>query len=758
MAEREVIYSQSDKNNFKRYLHKYLRHWPLFIISLAVCLGLATVYLKLVNPRYLITSTILIRDIDKGPDFQAGNPAFKDLDIFNSATSIENEIEALKSVTLMQRVLSELSLQTSYYVDGAIRKREVYGSQAPIRMQLYQLKNFTDKKSLTVSPREANTFELAEDGFGKAVYKFGQPIVRPYGTFTVQLNEGTAAIKNKVYITINNIQDLTASYNKDLNVAQTNKKANVLMVSLMHPVPEKGRDILNKLIEVYNKENKEDRNLLASNTITFIDERLRTLTSDLSGTERAEEEFKRRNQVTDVRSEAASYQQEATDYTKQLSELDIRLDVVRSLQRYLSQKSAQFELVPSTFSINEPSLQELVGKFNELQLQRQRLLRDAEPANPLILNINDQLAQLRLSMLENLRSIANGLTVTRGSLAAKANNFQSRINQVPSIERELNAINRQAGVKRDLYVYLLQKREESALSLAATVSNTRVIDSAIASKKPLDPNKPLAYGLALVFGLLIPFGFVFLRDFFADTVQEQKDITQVTTAPVLGEIGHYPGKGLLAVADAKRPQLAEQFRLLRSNLDFATTDREKQVILVTSSRDGEGKTFIALNLAISLSLTGKKVVLLDLNLRQPGVLAGLGLEEGAGATNFMSQSTLTAASLLRPAPVNPDLAVIGTGGVPANPAETLMHPRVGELVAQLRQQFDHVIIDSAPVGQVADAFALAPYLDATVLVVRCNFTPKARLDLLHDITSQEKLPQALVILNDVRVENSYAAK
>jgi capsular exopolysaccharide synthesis family protein len=285
-----------------------------------------------------------------------------------------------------------------------------------------------------------------------------------------------------------------------------------------------------------------------------------------------------------------------------------------------------------------------------------------------------------------------------------------------------------------------------------------VIDSAIASKKPLDPNKPLAFGLALVLGLVLPFGFIFLRDFFADTVQEQKDITQVLTAPVLGEISHYPGKGLLAVADAKRPQLAEQFRLLRSNLDFATADRAKQVILVTSSRNGEGKTFIALNLAISLSLTGKKVVLLDLNLRQPGVLAGLGLEEGPGATDFLSQGTLTAASLLRPAPVNPDLAVIGTGAVPANPAETLMHPRVGELVAQLRQQFDYVLIDSAPVGQVADAFSLAPYLDATVLVVRCNFTPKARLDILPDIANQEKLPQALVVLNDVRVENSYAAK
>ncbi|MCC3152808.1 GNVR domain-containing protein [Hymenobacter sp. BT770] len=755
MAEREIIYSQSDKNDFKRYFRKYWRYWYVFGASLTLCLGLAFAYLKYATPRYLVSSVLLIRDVDKGPNYQSGNAAFQDLDVFNRSTTLENEIESLKSVTLMQRVLTELSLQASYYVDGFLKKQEVYGSQVPLRLRVKQLQALPGKKDLTLYPVDNKRFSLEEANAPRTTYAFGQLVVRPYGTFTVELNPAaTQPFAQPVHVVLQNIQDLTTGYNKDLTVAQNNKKANVLTVSLTHPVPEKGIDILNTLIEVYNKESKEDRNLLATNTISFIDERLRTLISELSETEKEVEQFKRQNQVTDVRSEASAYLEESTGYNKQLSELNIQLDVVKSLQRYLSQQKSQFELVPSTLRLNDPALQELVGKFNELQLQRKRMLRVAEPANPLILNINEQLANLRLNMLENLRSIGGGLQVTRGILAAKANDFQSRTTRIPNIERELNAINRQAGVKRDLYIYLLQKREESALSLAATVSNTRVIDPALASKTPVDPNKPVAYGLALVLGLVLPFGFLFLRDFLSDTVQQPKDVTQALSAPILGEIGHAPAKGLLALASVQRPAVAEQFRFLRSNLPFVLGTQPLQVILVTSSTAKDGKTFVCLNLAVSLSQAGKRVVVVDFNMRHPGVLAGAGLPESEGVTDYLASEGRTVCDLLQKPEFAPNLLLIGTGKLPPDPAELMLHPRVASLIGELRKQFDYVLLDSAPVGQVADVFALAPYLDATLLVVRCNQTPRARLDLLHDVANQQKLGPAVVVLNDARRENS----
>ena len=757
MAEGEVNYSQSEKSDFKRYFYKYLRYWYLFLISAILCVGLAILYLRFATPKYLTSSALLIRDIDKGPDFQSGNPVFKELDIFNSATSIENEIEELKSDALIERVLTELSLQTSYYVGGTLKKKEIYGNNLPISIQIDSLTEDAYKKKLTIIIKNSNIFQL-EDG-DSITYRFGEPIKKPYGSFTVSITSpGLVKQPREIYIEFQNIRDQISTYSKALTVAQVNKKANVLTVDLVNAIPQKGVAILNKLIDVYNKENQEDQNRLAINTINFIDDRLKNLTADLSNTEKSIEQFKRQNQVTDVRSEASVYQEESRSYNKQFSDLNIQLDVVESLEKYLSRQKDQYELVPGTLRIDEPTLIELVGKFNDLQLQRERVLRTAEPANPLVLSINEQLANLRLNILENLRTIKRGLVVTRNTIAGRASNFQSRINQIPTIERGLNTISRQEGVKRDLYVFLLQKREESAMSLAATVSNTRVINPPRASKLPVEPKKPVIFGIAIVLSLLFPFGFIFIRDFLADKVQRKKDVTKVTQIPILGEIIHYKSrkKGLVSISHSSRAPVAEQFRLIRSNLNFATTGKENKVILITSSIPGEGKTFVSINLSISLSLTGKKVVLLDCDLRRPGVLTGLGLQNKKGISTYLDNDGVWVDALLESPPTAPHLSVINAGQVPLNPAEFIMNPKMGQLIAKLKDRFDYIIIDSAPIGQVADTFSLAPYIDVTIFIVRYDYTPKAQLDTITDIATNEKLKHPLIVLNDARKENSSA--
>ncbi|GAA4450631.1 polysaccharide biosynthesis tyrosine autokinase [Nibrella saemangeumensis] len=759
MAEGEVIYSQSEKNDFKRFLYKYLRYWYLFVISIALFLTLAFVLLRMSTPQYLISSSILIRDIDKGPDFQSGDPVFKDLDIFNAATSIENEIEALKSITLMQRVLTELSLQTSYYVDAFLSKREIYGSELPIRVRISRINNAAYKQKVKIVIKNSNEFEWQDGALTTHTCRFGESVVRPYGTFTVLV--ASAVLRNQpqvIHVVFHDLRDLALDYQEKLTVAQVNKKANVLTVSMLSPVPEKGKAIVNKLIDEYNTESKEDRNLLAMNTINFIDERLRDLTGELSDIERSVEQFKRRNQVTDVRSEATAYLEESRNYSNQLSNLNIQLDVAESLERYLSQQQDQFELVPSNLRIDDPTLVDLITRFNELQLQRERLLRTAEPANPLVININQQLANLRLNILENLSTIKRGLIVTRDNLANKAGGFRSRISQIPEIERQLNAINRQEGVKRDLYVYLLQKREESALSLAATGSNTRVIDPAIASKTPVQPKKPVFFGVAFVLGLVLPLGFIMVRDFLSDKVQRKKDITKSTSVPVLGEISHFGKKGYLAVSKGIQTPHMEQFRLLRSNLDFAAPQHANQVILVTSSMPGEGKTFVGINLAVSLSFAGRSVVLVDFDLRQPGIINGLGLNSGPGVSDFVNRKDLAADAVIGSTSAAPDLAVIGAGSLPDDPTEFMMSPRVSQLITELRERFDHIIIDTAPMGQVADAYSLAPFIDVTIFVVRYNFTPKAQIDNINEIVDNKKLNQPMIVLNDARRENSYALK
>jgi capsular exopolysaccharide synthesis family protein len=478
----------------------------------------------------------------------------------------------------------------------------------------------------------------------------------------------------------------------------------------------------------------------------------------LSDIEKSVELFKRRNQVTDVRSEASAYLEESRNYTNQLSDLNIQLDIVQSLERYLSQQKDQFELVPSNLRIDDPTLLEFIVKFNDLQLQRERLLRTAEPTNPLILNINAQLTSLRANILENLRTIRRGLLVTRGNLSTKANSFQSRIRQVPNIERELNAINRQEGVKRDLYVYLLQKREESSLSLASAVSNTRIIDPALATKKPVTPKKPVVFGIAFVLGLLLPFGFIFLPSFLSDTIHKKKDVTKASFVPILGEIGHYSKKGYLAISYRKKTPIIEQFRLIRGNLYHATKGKENQVILITSSIENEGRTFFSINLAASLSSAGKKVVLLDFNLRKPGVLSGLNLQEAAGVSDFLDNTSLPVDELIYTTVEAPDLSIIGAGPIPPNPTEFMMNPRVGQLLADLKARFDHIVIDSSPIGQVADTFSLAPYIDLTIFMVRYNYTPKAQVDTINDVFTNDKLKNPFIVLNDARKFNNVVTK
>jgi len=757
MAEGAVRYGPSETWNVKQFVYRYLRYWYLFAISLALAFGLATLYLRLAPREYLVSASLLIRDIDKGPDFQAGNPAFRELDIFNAATSIENEVEALRSVSLMQRVLAALSLETSYYAEGFPWKKELYGSTLPVRVRVLRLTEDAPRHEVTLRIRNNRQFDWESKGEITSTYAFGETVRTSYGTFQV-LRSGTRP--QVVHLRFHNLRDLAMDYNEELTVAQINKKANVLTVSLRHQVPDKARAILNKLIEVYNQDAREDRNLLASNTVRFIDDRLRDLSGELSAIERSVERFKRENQVTDVRSEAAAYLEESRNYDNQLSALNIQLDVVETLQRYLTRQKSQLELVPSNLRIDDPTLLDLIERYNELQLQRERILRTAEPTNPLVVNLEEQLANLRLNLQESLRTIRNGLQVTRNNLASRASSFQARIRRIPNIERELNAINRQEGVKRDLYVYLLQKREESALSLAATETNTRIIDPAMASKRPVSPKKPVVYGLALLLGLLAPLAFILSRELIGDQVRRKADVTRALPAPVLGEIGHFRGKGYLAIADQVRTPVLEHFRLLRANLDFAGRGQPSQVILVTSGHSGEGKTFVSLNLAVSLSLTGRSVVLVDFDLRRPRVLAALGLRDTAGVTDYLQAegSGGEIDSLLESTAAAPDLLVMGVGALPANPTETLLTPRVGMLLRALRQRFDHVILDTTAVGEVADGYALMPLVDMTLLVVRYNDTPRVQLEALRELVTSDKLKRPYLVLNDGRKENSFALK
>lgn len=750
---------QSNAKSIGAILAGYLRYWYWFLLGALIAIGCTFMYLRyLAVPQYYVTSVLLVKNNKSAPDL-SGAGKFAASDMPQQTKSVDDEIEVLKAKSLMLRVVTELSLNTSYYIKGRFKDVEVYEKYLPIKLIVNNLDSTAYDKTVIVQLTSNNSFRLDEHTSGVHSYEFGQQITRPYGTFTIVSTPDFAKFQHskdkKIIIRFRNPHDLVAQFSYNLVVAPVKKESNALRVSLVEALPERGIAIINKLLEDYNKEALEDKNLMATGTIAFLDNRLRNLTAELNGVEKNVEQYKRQNEVADESSQATNYVAQASDNSQKLNDWATQIDVLESIEDYLKQGNGQSQMVPSTLGIQDQTLLGLITKFNDLQMERERMLRTSEPGNPLVVTMNEQIANLRSNILENLRNIKNGLTITSNRLRASSRQFSSRIRNVPVIQRELLEISRQQAIKQTLYEYLLQKREEAALVLAATISNSRVIDQAmLMDPYPISPNKQLLYLVALMVGLAVPFGGIYMKGQLNDKVQIRQDVEQLTRTPILGELAHHTG-GTLAVTKNNRSPTAETFRFIRANLSFAAGGRENKVLLVTSGMGGEGKTFFSINLGASLVLAGQRVVLLELDLRKPALSQELDLTAGPGLTDYIVSNSVSVHDLVKASNKVPGLMVVSSGPIPPNPAELMMSPKLAHLIAELRQSFDYVIIDTAPVGLVADALGLSPLVDSSIYMVRYNYTYKKQLATVDNIYRTNSLNHIVIVLNDAPGTETY---
>lgn len=744
---------QNESIDLKRSLLQYTRYWYLFLIGAIIGLGTAYLYLRYYAvPQYNVYSTLLIKDDKSGRELSNAD-AIDDLMPSKLTRNIDNETEVIKSKSLMTRVVKELGLSIGYYVEGQIRDKELYGNTLPIKVLLNKLNYNVKSRTFTVYLKPDNTFELDDYNGHTTTYKFGQQISKPYGTFTIVAVAAKNMAGAKVIVRFQNIYQVADHYNKATAVQPINKNASILSLSLTDPIPAKAKDIINKLMDVYNKEAIEDKNLMTTNTLKFLDNRLQYLTTDLSGVEKVAEKYKSLNGLTDISTQASNYTLQASNYNAQLSELAIQIDVLESLESYLGKDSEGYTTVPSTLGISNETLVGLIAKFNELQIERERMLRTTEPSNILVQNLSQQLANLRVNILENLRNIKRALQITNNNLKASSGRFQSKIRRVPGQERELLEINRQQLIKQNIYSYLLQKREATALTLAATASEARVLDPAMGGDFPVSPNSQTIYLMALLLGLGVPFAGIYAGNLLNNKVQTQQDIANITPIPILGEIIHSGTKETVVVTANTRTPIAEIFRLVRTNLHFAAIGEEHLVLLTTSSMSGEGKTFFSINLGASIALTGKRVVLLDLDLRNPKIAKQLELPEGLGVTNYLVNNEVPIKDIVRTSEKVPNLFVISSGPIPPNPAELIMSSKFAHLIYELKESFDYIIIDTPPVGQVADAFTLSSLVDITIYLVRYNYTKKGQLTILKNIYKNKTLKHPMIVLNDAKEAN-----
>ncbi|TCD28187.1 polysaccharide biosynthesis tyrosine autokinase [Pedobacter psychrodurus] len=738
--------------DFAETMTSFARNWHYFLISIIISMAAVYAFIYVTPPKYKVSSTLLISD-DKNGAAMSNSTAFSDLNMFQTVKTVDNEIEILRSRDLIFKVLKKLNLETAYFKKEGIREKELYGKTSPLVVTAISLKNGAYARKINVSYLDEISY-IIQDSLNTNIVKYGDTINTK--NYAIKINKGPAfkAEFSKIKLQFKNLYKMTEAYNLvSLKIVPVVKDANTITISLNDVVPQRGIDILTDLIETYNINNVNNKNTIARNTIKFIDNRLKYLVADLSGTEEDVESYKQQNRVTDVNMDAQMNAARSGEYNQLLETSSVQLRLLRSIENYFRGKQSQFNLAPSAMGLKDPILNSLISKFNDLQLERNRMLRTANAENPLVLNLNEQIASLKTNILENLSSIKQGFVIERNNLSANYSQFDNKIRSVPTIERGLLERSREQSVKSGLYKYLLQKREETALSLSATVPTSQIVDKPAYNTIPNSPKQPLLYLCGFIFGFFVPAGVIYAKGFFNNKVKDASTI-ELTGAKMLGELSHNLDKSTIVFQKDNRSTISELFRYIRMNLGLMSNNIENKVMLVTSSMKGEGKTFFSVNLATTLGMLDKKVVVLEFDLRKPDLLNKVGLKQTTGLTDYLMGESVFLDDIIKPTSVSHNISVIGCGQLSENPAEVMMSPKMDLLFDELKERFDYIIIDTSPVGQVADAFSLAEYADVSIYLVRYNYTNKYQLAILKDICDNNKLKNPMVVFNDAKREKS----
>lgn len=734
--------------DLKATLLQYLRHWPWFFLALALALGGAWLYLKRATPMYQVSASILIKDEKKG----ASNDMLKELDLFAGSKLVDNEVEVLKSRTLIEKVVDELNLTVSYYQEGKFRDVEIYHS-SPVRVSVNELEAYAYQNALYIRPAGEQKFELLDENHRSlGTFIYTQAVKSKYGTFRVfqepEAQEGLVKVRFRSRDGV--IDNLLES----IKVGLLNQNSTVLSLTYLSAVPEKGKAILSKLLDVYTFSSLEDKNREATNTLRFIEERLKLVTGELSDVEKDVERYKTSAGITDLSVESNLFLEKVKDNDTKLSEVDIQIKVLEGVERYIG-SDASATVAPATLMVTDPVLTSHIESLSQLELQKEKVSKGARSSNPFLETINTQIANTKLAIRENLANQKQSLAITRAGLQGNNSRLESAIRSIPRKEREYVGVQRQQNIKESLYLILLQKREETALSYASTVTDSRIVDVANSTAAPVSPKKNIIYLAALMLGILLPAGYIYGRELLTDTVQSKKEIESKTGLAVFGEIALRDRKDKSNFIDAQsRNFIAEQFRTIRTNLQYLNKEDKSKAttILLTSSMSGEGKTFVALNLAASIGMLGKKVLLMELDLRKPKLSEYLGIRPKKGITHYLTgqaeEDELVTATVIE------SMYLISSGPVPPNPSELLSGDKITQLVEVYQQSFDYIILDMPPVGLVADATLLAPLADTCFYLVRHEVTARQQLNFLKDLAKNKRFKSINVIFNGVNYKNS----
>ena len=755
-----------EQNNIQEILFRYLIHWPWFVVSVIICVACAWGYLRLTTPVYNITATVLIKDEKKGGGASMSSELEKmGLDGFvSSSNNVDNEIEVLRSKSLAREVVNNLGLFVTYMDEDRFPKRDLYRT-SPVLVSLtpQEADKLPQTMEVGMSLQPVGTMDV-QIRVGKKEYRkrFEKlPAVFPTdeGTVAFFANNDTlspirpeSVIKER-HITayINRPFAVAKKYADFLSIVPTSKATSVVTVSLKNSNTQRGKDYIDKLLEMYNVNANNDKNEVAQKTAEFIDERIGIISKELGNTEQDLENFKRSAGITDLSSEAQIALTGNAEYEKKRVENQTQINLVMDLQRYL--QGTEYEVLPSNVGLQDAGVAGAIDRYNEMVSERNRLLRTSTESNPAIVNLNASIRAMRGNIQTTLDATLKGLEITKADLVREAGRYSRRISDAPTQERQFVSIARQQEIKSGLYLMLLQKREENAITLAATANNAKIIDEALADDSPVSPKRMTIYLAALIFGIGIPVGIIYLIGLTKFKIEGRADVEKLTLLPVVGDVPLADEKtGSIAVFENQNNLMSETFRNVRTNLQFML-ENSKNVILVTSTISGEGKSFISANLAISLSLLGKKVVIVGLDIRKPGLNKVFNISKKEhGITQFLTNPAINLMDLVQPSDINKNLYILPGGTVPPNPTELLARDGLEKAIETLKQNFDYVILDTAPIGMVTDTLLIGRVADLSVYVCRADYTRKAEFTLINELAENNKLPNLCIAINGVDLQ------
>lgn len=746
--------AQKDESLFVKMVTKYLAYWPIFLIFLVLISGLAYVYLLYTSPKYEATASLIIKDEKKGND---DSKLMESLNMINTKKIIENEIEVLQSRPLIDNVVKKLHLYAPVFQEGEYNSVTAY-NESPLAVEAYN--------PLSISKTKEKIY-LGYDAVKGTVFINDKPV----GTVNEWINTTYGILKfvpnGKYLVTKKNypyffrlleVKVVAKHLLNNLKVTASNKLSSVINLSYRDYKTTLAEEVLNELILAYNNQAIAEKNSLAKKTLSLIEERLNVVGGDLSEIEQRIQQYKAGSEAVDISTQGQLFLQNVSANDQKLSDVNMQLSVINQLEKHILNNNNNVGISPSTLGVSDPTLSQLLNNLNAAELEREKLKKTVAENNPLLVSVTDQINKIRPNIIDNIQSQRNNLETNKNYLAATNNRYSSLLNSIPVKERQLLEISRDQNIKSGIYSFLLQKREESELSYASSLSDSRIINYAQSSNDPVSPNRLIILGLIVIAAFGMPISLINIFETFNSTILYRQEIETLTNIPIIGELAYNKHKKQLLVETGKRSFIAEEFRKIRFSLQYLGIDSAHNKILLTSSISGEGKSFIAANLAISFSLTGKRVALVDLDLHNGSLGKLFARENYPGVCDYLLGNQYLS-EIIHPVLTYDNLFFIPAGVSKQDPSELLENGLIEQMISSLGKQFDVLIIDTAPIVLVTDAHVLSACCDATLYVVRHKVTPKILLKRFDDYNEVNPLTNPSIIFNGVKkrgyLSNNY---